>query len=223
LANPALLSSEAAADAQFGFPPGTLEALGMSETSQGTNLGTIGNIFQVTPSTAANPGFGLSGVNGNDPFSVGAFLNALVQGPGQGSLANGLALYQGRPIGSTGNTAMSSFLSSLGTMNSGGLSLSGVGAGVAAIGANVVANSPAGLMISGASALAGGSNPVTNTLNALNPTTWLAAIEQVIENSLGRTVLIIIGIILLIGAVFMFAKDQGVELPSVPNVVPVPV
>jgi hypothetical protein len=108
-----LEQQEAAADAFYGFPAGTMGALGMSETTNGQNLGSIGNIFQVLPSTSRQPGYGLSGVNGNDPMSVGAYLSALINGPGGGSVANGLALYQGRPIGSTGNQYMSSFLSGL--------------------------------------------------------------------------------------------------------------
>jgi len=109
-----LLQQESAADRYYGFPSGTMATLGTSESSQGTNLGSIGNIFQVTPSTAANPGYGLTSVDGNNPMSVGAYLSALIHGPGGGSVANGLALYQGRPVGSTGNDAMSSFLNWLG-------------------------------------------------------------------------------------------------------------
>lgn len=121
--NPSLIANEAGADQYYGLPTGTLEALGTSESSQGTNTGRLGNIFQVLPSTAADPGYGLSGVNGNDPYSVGAYLRALINGPGGGSVANGLALYQGRPIGSTGNNAMTQFLNGIGA---------GAGAGVAA-------------------------------------------------------------------------------------------
>lgn len=113
-----LLQQEHTADSFYNFPPGTMEALGNSETGNGSNLGSIGNIFQVTPSTAVKPGYGLSGVNGNDPMSVGAYLSALVNGPGGGSVASGLALYQGRPVGSTGNNAMNSFLGTIGSQGS---------------------------------------------------------------------------------------------------------
>lgn len=113
-----LLQAEAGADAYYGLPSGTLEALGASESAQGTNLGTIGNIFQVLPSTATNPGYGLSSVNGNDPFSVGAYLSALINGPGGGSVQQGISLYQG---GAAPNQTMSQFLNTLGgSGNSGG-------------------------------------------------------------------------------------------------------
>lgn len=109
-----LIQQESEADTFYNFPAGTMNALGNSETSNGLNLGSIGNVFQVLPSTAANPGYGLSSVDGNNPMSVGAYLSALINGPGGGSVANGLALYQGRPVGSTGNNAMNQFLSWLG-------------------------------------------------------------------------------------------------------------
>jgi hypothetical protein len=122
-----LLQSEHQADVGYGLPLGTMETLGMSESSQGTNTGSIGNIFQVTPSTASKPGYGLSSVQGNDPNSVAAYLSALIHGPGGGSVANGLALYQGRPIGSTGNTAMSGFVTELNAQMSDALNMVSLG------------------------------------------------------------------------------------------------
>lgn len=108
-----LTQQESAADAYYGFPQGTMQALGMSESSNGTNMGTLGNIFQVVPSTAANPGYGLSGVNGNSPMSVGAYLSALVNKTG--SVAGGINAYQDWAAnGGAPNSIMSQFLSSLG-------------------------------------------------------------------------------------------------------------
>lgn len=75
--------------------PGSLAALAGSESSYGTNLGTIGNVFQVLPSTASSPGYGLSSVNGNDPMSVGAFFSSILYGPAQGNYAQAYAIYQG--------------------------------------------------------------------------------------------------------------------------------
>lgn len=98
-----------------------MAALGASESGNGINLGSLGNVFQVLPSTAANPGYGLSAVDGNDPMSVGAYLSALIKGPGGGSVANGLALYQGRDQGTTGNNAMTAFLNSIGLSGVNGL------------------------------------------------------------------------------------------------------
>lgn len=142
--NTLLLQQEANADRKYGFPSGTMAALGASESSQGTRLGSLGNIFQVLPSTAANPGYGLSGVNGNDPNSVGAYLSALINGPGGGSVASGLSLYQGRPAGSTGNNAMSSFLAFLAGGAPGGQS-GGVGAYAQASGVTGTAGATDGL------------------------------------------------------------------------------
>lgn len=86
-----LLSQEAAADAAFGFAPGTMEAQGQIESGNGTNMGSIGNIFQVVPSTASQPGYGLTSVDGNDPFSVAAYDAALAKVTG--SLGGGLEAY----------------------------------------------------------------------------------------------------------------------------------
>lgn len=108
-----LSSSEAAADVFYNFPAGLLEALGMSESSNGANTGSLGNVFQVTPSTAADPGYGLSGVNGNSAMSVGAFLSALIQKAG--SVAGGVDLYQDWAAnGGSPNASMSSYLNSIG-------------------------------------------------------------------------------------------------------------
>lgn len=147
-----LSQQEAASDTYYGFPAGTLEALGASESSNGLNMGSLGNVFQVLPSTAADPGYGITGVNGNSPQSVGAYLSALINGPGGGSVANGLALYQGRPIGSTGNSAMSSFLASIGANASTGANAGLTGAlGALGLGPGI---NPANL----------GSNPAATTL-----------------------------------------------------------
>lgn len=89
-----LLSGEAAADAQYGLPAGTMEYIGTKESSQGSNLGSIGNIFQVVPSTAIQPGYGLLSVDGNDPSSTAAYVAALRNANG-GSLSAALSQYSG--------------------------------------------------------------------------------------------------------------------------------
>lgn len=184
-----LQAAEAGADALFGFPPGTLEALGASESSQGTNLGSIGNTFQVLPSTAANPGYGLSSVDGNDPYSVGAYLSALQQGPANGSLAGALSLYQG---GGTPNAAMSSFLSTL------------PGGVPAAPGASA----PAGA----SSPASAGASPTTPGSCGLSPSCWLGALGTFLGGLATRGALILLAIILLLGAVYLFAlRTQAVS------------
>lgn len=71
-----------------------MEYIGTKESSQGTNLGTIGNIFQVLPSTAVDPGYGLSYVDGNSASSTAAYVAALEQANG-GSLSAALSQYSG--------------------------------------------------------------------------------------------------------------------------------
>lgn len=88
-------SDAAAADALYGFPPGTLEALAGTESTYGTNTGTIGNTYQIEPATAANPGYGLGQLDGNNAYDAGAYLSALTNGPGGGDLSTGLAMYHG--------------------------------------------------------------------------------------------------------------------------------
>lgn len=90
-----LVSEEAGADQLYGFPAGTMQALGETESSNGANAGSIGNIFQIEPATAANPGYGLGPLNGNDPYSAGSYLSALESGPAGGSLSTALAMYHG--------------------------------------------------------------------------------------------------------------------------------
>lgn len=112
-----LVSEETAADTYYGFPSGTMAALGATESSQGSNLGTIGNIFQITPATSANPGYGLGVLNGNSAMDAGAYLAALFNGPANGSISTALAMYQGGPANPTpygSTTPVASFLSSLG-------------------------------------------------------------------------------------------------------------
>lgn len=179
-----LLTSESEADSYYGFPAGTLEALGQSETSNGVNLGSIGNIFQVTPATAANPGYGVASVNGNDPFSVGAYLSALINGPGGGSVANGLALYQGRPVGSTGNNAMSAFLTDLGN----GVTPTPLTA------ANVAAQQKA-----------------TGVSNAQPG--WLTDIENYLSAISGSVLFVVLGILLVLVGLYALAVQQGAAPP----------
>ena len=177
-----LLGDESYADNLYGFPAGTMAALGMSESNQGTNLGSIGNIFQVTPSTAAQPGYGLTSVDGNSPTSVGAYLNALWQklGGGVANLPAAIQQYQG---GSAPNAAMSSFLG-------------GLGGGATAAPTNAAGNPTAATPQAG-----------TGTATATpSPASWLSSIGSFLGGYATRGALILLAIILLLGAVYLFAE-----------------
>jgi hypothetical protein len=195
-----LLSGEAAADSYYGFPPGTMAALGASESSQGTNLGSLGNIFQVTPATAAQPGYGLSSVNGNDPMSTGAYLSALFNGPGQGNMASTMSLYQtGYPNpGYTGNPAMAGFLGSL----TGGGGAGGVGGATSLLGGAGGGSGGSG----GSSSSSGTKVQSTSTTDCFfSPACWFTTLENWAAPLAGRAALILLAVMLIIGAALLFA------------------
>lgn len=227
-----LLDDEAGADAYYGFPAGTMAALGTSESSQGANLGSLGNIFQVTPSTAAQPGYGLSGVDGNNPMSAGAYLNALYQGPAGGNMASAMSLYQtGSPNpGYTGNTAMASYLAGLGpagasTGSTGAIpsmsiypddqappdavanTLAGGAAGTSAVpGAAGAASSAAG----GTPGVPGTSSGLTAKDITADFPQWLKEAGAWLAGFGTRAALILLAIIILLAAAYLFAsRTQG--------------
>lgn len=235
-----LLQQEAAADAAYGFPAGTLEALGATESSQGTNLGSIGNVFQILPSTAANPGYGLGQLDGNNPMDAGAYLNALLQGPAGGNLATAFAMYQGgagnpTPYGS--NTPVANFLASLtgGSSSSAPVS-SSAGTSEAPIvgmdGSTSYANPNGSITTYGATGTTTGTSNTTNNAisaaaNSVNGAISGAAnsVTSAISGAIsglfsGLTSwlttesanigFVIVGVIILIGALLLFGKD-GVE------------
>ena len=114
------------ADIQYGLPVGTTFAVAGTESSYGQNVGSIGNIFQVQPSTASNPGFGLGTLDGNNPYDAASYLSAIYNGPANGNVANAIALYQNGPNSGNLNPQYSSsspdaeFLSGQSTGGSGG-------------------------------------------------------------------------------------------------------
>jgi hypothetical protein len=164
-----------------------MAALGASESSQGQNLGSLGNIFQVLPSTAANPGYGLSGVNGNDPFSVAAYVSALLKKAG-GNLQQAIGAYQG---GGAPNTAMASFLTSQGysVPSAGNTMIVQGGAGVGG-----------GTGVGGTAGAAGAVSPSTS------PATWLSSVSAWAGQYASRGVLIVLAILLILGALYLFAS-----------------
>ena len=137
----------------FNFPAGTLQALAGSETSYGTNLGSVGNVYQITSGTASNPGYGITGMgtgpngslNGNSAYDAGLYLSALQNGPANGNLATALQMYQGAGIGSnpkTPNSIMQQFLDGLSSFGSGATAATGGGEAIGSLTAAEAANAP---------------------------------------------------------------------------------
>jgi len=85
--------------------------------------------------------------------------------------------------------------------------------GVGANGLSINANS---------SGAANGTTPTTTNSNSSDGGSIFTQFVNWALGGLNNVIFVVIGIILLIGAVMMFAKEQGVELPAVPAV-PVPV
>jgi hypothetical protein len=113
-----LESEEAQADTDNGLPAGFLERQGTIESGQGSNTGSNGTIFQVSPATAIDPGYGLQSVDGNDPESVGAYDQALYQQTGSYSGAalaynEGIGTYQ-QDGGSSATPAYQAFAAAIG-------------------------------------------------------------------------------------------------------------
>jgi hypothetical protein len=207
-----LLDDEAGADAQYGFPSGTLEALGATESSQGTNLGSIGNVFQILPSTAANPGYGLGQLDGNNAYDAGAYLSALQNGPANGSLSQAFAMYQGgagnpTPYGS--NTPVAAFLASL--TGSGGTSTpSNNSAPIVGMDGSVsYPNADGTVTTYGATGTTTGTSNSTNNAvaNAVSPTAWLKALQGYLGSEATNIAFILVGVIILVGAFFVLGKS----------------
>ena len=161
-----------AADAAYGLPIGTTYAIAGTESSYGTNLGTIGNIFQVTPDTAQS-----YNVNGNDPYSVANYFSSVLynnpNSPGYGNLATSYQLYQNGPNSSLSKPAQYSatspfaqFLASLGPSGSTSASDLNSSAPAATTGDTGQSVSIDGIVVpyTGTTPLAGGSG--TQTVNA---------------------------------------------------------
>ena len=93
-------------DAAFKYPLGTMSSLMRVESdgkvnARNTESGAIGP-FQVLPSTAADPGYGLKAGDPYDPMFSAAYLDKMRQLSG-GSLAGGLAKYNAGPVGNPNN------------------------------------------------------------------------------------------------------------------------
>jgi hypothetical protein len=207
-----LLDDEAGADAQYGFPAGTLEALGATESSQGTNLGSIGNVFQILPSTAAKPGYGLTGpLDGNNAYDAGAYLSALENGPANGSLSAAFAMYQGgagnpTPYGS--NTPVAEFLASLigggNSSTSTTSSASGDDSGSVAFG---IDGMPSYGTNDTSAAGTAAAKSVNSAASSLNPLTWINALNNYLNSEAANIAFIIIGVIILVGGIFLLGKS----------------
>jgi hypothetical protein len=206
-----LLDDEAGADAQYGFPSGTLEALGATESSQGTNLGSIGNVFQILPSTAAKPGYGLGQLDGNNAYDAGAYLSALQNGPANGSLSQAFAMYQGgaanpTPYGS--NTPVAAFLASL----TGGGSSTGSAGSAPVDDSGSVAFGIDGMPSYGTNDTSAAGTVAAKSVNSaassLNPLTWINALNNYLTSEAANIAFIIIGVIILVGGIFLLGKSS---------------
>lgn len=115
---PSLQSLSNQADLNNGLPIGTTYAIAGTESSYGQNLGTIGNIFQVTPATSQS-----YGVNGNDPNSVANYISTQFynnpSSAGYQNIATSYQLYQNGPNSSLSTPAQYSASSPFATFLAG--------------------------------------------------------------------------------------------------------
>jgi hypothetical protein len=166
-----LESEEAQADSDNGLPAGFLERQGTIESGQGSNTGSNGTIFQVSPATASDPGYGLQSVDGNDPESVGAYDQALYQQTGSYSGAalaynEGIGTYQ-QDGGSSATPAYQAFAAAIGGQgnegdggSSSGGSSSSSGMSVGGMLANPMGALTGGLLGDGTTSLTGSGGAI---------------------------------------------------------------
>lgn len=156
-------------------------------------------IAQILPSTAANPGYGIPPVDPTDPNASLAFaaqyLHALFVK--SGSWLGAVSGYSGTSSSATpypGNTAIAGDLTAL-----------GAGAGT-----------PGSTPTTGAGAGSGGTSDTPGTSQAagqcgLSPSCWFSYLGTLAS----RAALILLAVILLLGAVYLFAtRTQATASPS---------
>lgn len=201
--NPGLRDQSYGADRAYGFPSGTLWNLALTESNAGQNTGKIGNIFQILPTTAANPGYGLGPLDGNNPYDAGAYLSALTARSG-GDLSSGLAAYHGglnNPTPYAASSPIGGFLQQIRFMdNRPGLGVTDNPMGDP----NSFNDLPFGIgdtlgtIVGGATALA--TNGVDRAL------TWIQELAL-------RVMLVVVGIVLLAGGLYIAGvRTSGLEV-----------
>ena len=188
---------------QYGIPPALLSSLINVESAFNPNAvssaGAAG-LTQLMPATAAN----LGGSNPFDPTqSIYGGAQALAQDyQATGNWTDALRYYNGGTnwpsIPSTQDYA-SKVLSGAGDTSAMGGSDPLTGAFANAL----------GTAIPGAAGL-GSANPLTG---------WVKDLQTWIAQSTAGLVLVVIGLILVVGAVYMFARNEGL----VPETIPIPV
>lgn len=147
-------------------------------------------IAQIEPSTAASPGYGLGAVNPNDPYASIQFMaqydNAMYSRTG--SWPSALAAYnaglgnQGAGASYANNILGGAWNGLMGLLGGGSAGQMGpqAQAGVAALTGS------------------GGSTP-----------SWLSALTTWVGNAAGSVLFVVLGVVLLVGAIVLIAHDQG--------------
>lgn len=152
-------------------------------------------IGQFLPSTAANPGYGIAPFNPLDPIAslsaAAQYLAALFNKTG--SWTGALNAYSGNTSGGAPYPGNTSIAGDLNTLGEGGM-----------------ANNTPGSSLSGASAAAGAtaataSSAATGGSCGLSPSCWLSSLGTWASGFATRGALILLAIILLLGAVYLFA------------------
>lgn len=178
---------------QYGIPVSVF--LNQVSAESGWNPSAVSSagaqgIAQILPSTAANPGYGISPVNPNDPF---ASLNFLGQYDAAmfnqyGNWQQALQAYNAGPgnvnAGSTSGIGYAQKILS-GTWDN----LLGVLGGMTAVNAGL--NTPAGM-------------------NSCGPGDWFCQTKQWLTSGFGSLIYIGLGVVLILGALLMFANEAGV-------------
>lgn len=108
----AFADTNEAADAKYGFPPGTMAAIAKVESNNNPKAvspkGAQG-IYQIMPATQKNPGFGLGRLDPNSPNDAGAYLAAMVKHAG-GDLVKGIGHYNSGPGGNLTNRETANYI-----------------------------------------------------------------------------------------------------------------
>lgn len=192
-----------AAASQYGVPSNLLAAQigvesGYNPSAFNVSSGATG-IAQILPSTAANPGYGLASVNPNDPNASIGFAAAYdsVMYALTGSWTGALQRYGSLPSdGSAGTTAQQQLAAIAAGADGNGISAADIA-------------SAAGVGTSEIGQLAPGTAGVTSTSNCgYNPGCYLTALGGWIGQYLTGGAFIVVGLILLLGAIYLFGKQS---------------
>jgi hypothetical protein len=197
--------------AAYGVPQSLFSDVLQAESSFNPNAynpqsGATG-IAQFLPSTAANAGYGIAPFNPSDPFAsikaAAQYLAGLFASPNNPNGWTGaLAAYSGQGFSGTpypGNAAIAGDLSALG--------------GSAQAPAGVTSPTSGGTSGGAATGSSGSGLSPSSWLSPpswLSPSWWLSAIGSFLGGYASRAALIVLAILLLLGAIYLFAsRTQG--------------